>query len=192
VCLNKKDCKNSFLVVAIAKSLTSAKKTIPMEIKTNSIVRKLVNLKECLEALIIDFKYKNQKLRLINTHLSFAAGPSVRLKQFKKILDNVKSTKSIICGDFNIFADRKYNFLIGCLFDYKQNDYDIDERKYFDSLFLKTKLNNPFKNKITFPLTKKQLDHILVHNSIKTVKVNVLKNGRFFSDHLPLLLEIKI
>lgn len=187
--LNKKNQLKSLLVIGIKKEIKYRAKVIPLEIPAKNIIQKITNLRECIEGLKITIRRKGKEINLFNIHLSVAAGHSTRLKQINKILEE-SSKEKIICGDLNNFGHPLYNWLIGFILNFKPKDYLINEKRDFEKIYKRNNLKNLFSGKVTYPLTRQQLDHILISKDVIVKKKKVLKKGSNFSDHLPLLVEI--
>ena len=193
VSLDKKDQKDSLLVVGVRKGIKYTAKKFPLRVAARNIIKKLVHLKESLEGQKVVLHYKNNKIKLVNCHLSFAADPSVRRKQLIKILRKEgKVGKRIICGDFNDFGTPSLNWFVGFLFNFKSKDYKIDEEESFKRFYNKYKLNNLFSGKATHRSTKNQLDHILVSKGVGFKNNKTLKGGIKYSDHFPLLVDLDL
>ncbi len=148
------------------------RKIKPFEIRGNAIIAK--------ESLIFKKHYlKNGTKKLLyevilpnNTSLflvHFSLNKKVRAKQFEEIHQTFKKIESkIVCGDFNIFKGL------------------IEINSLMEKSNLRLSCKEP-----TFPAfkPKKNLDIFLLSKDLKT-KTRVLNNQ--LSDHLPVILEMKI
>jgi endonuclease/exonuclease/phosphatase family metal-dependent hydrolase len=190
ITLNKKNQTNSLLIIGIKRKIKHSTEIFSLKMPANNIIKKITNLKESLEGLKITFTYKNNKISLFNCHLSFAARPFIRRKELRKILKNGNGRR-IICGDFNDFGNPFLNLFLGPFLNYRLKDYKINEIKYFERIFKKYKFNNWFFGEITHPISRQQLDYLLLSKELKIKNKEVLSEGSKFSDHLPLLVDLK-
>ncbi len=145
---------------------------------------------ESVEFQFADLSVKDKRYKIFNVHLEVASGPNIRLNQLKEaIIRFDKNSNNIICGDLNIYGKWYINLFVGWLLGFNWNEYLINERIKFEELFKKNNLINIFKNKVTFPLFKLQLDHILLPKQQKIINKKVI-NRKFGSDHYPLFVEL--
>lgn len=139
--------------------------------------------------LSVDAALPSGITRFFNLHL-ILAHPELRLQEFEKAMaDHDTSRPAIICGDFNILEASSItilNWLLGgSLRDallHRRERTSIEER------FVAYELANPLRSEITHPLSRSQLDHILVSRSFSIKKATVLPD-RVGSDHHPIVVE---
>jgi len=120
-------------------------------------------------ALSARFSIADQELVIVVAHL--ALGKQTRMRQLEFISNLIKIEKHVILmGDLNCESNSA-------------------EMRY---LFDKTHLSEPTQNQHTFPSwkPKRNIDHILVSNSVKVTEVKVLTHG--ISDHLPVAMDIQL
>ena len=141
---------------------------------------KLPTLPDLLPRIVtmIEVKNNSQIITILNTHLS-AYNKISKKRQLKYILKIIKDIKTpvILTGDFNMnIKSEILNGFIGDLEILGINHLDIKGRT-----FKKSKRNLP-------------IDHIFISNSLKVKSLEVIKDkdkDMLFSDHYPILLEIK-
>lgn len=141
-------------------------------------------------AQYIDVDVHGVPLRVFNLHLILAQ-PLWRLKEFETAMTQRDSSRpSIVCGDFNILEKphiTPLNWILGGrLTDtllYRRERTAIEKR------FADNELLNPLREKITHPISRSQLDHILVSHSFSIKNSEVLRDS-FGSDHHPIRVEI--
>jgi endonuclease/exonuclease/phosphatase family metal-dependent hydrolase len=156
------------------------KSTLPV---SNAVITNYYKIKPFREILIVEFINKNQNYYILNYHLEIACGPGKRIHDFNNGISGLNKNNNIIaCGDFNIFSNFFTAILVGWCFGYKFKDYYINERKLFEKKFRELNLTNIFKNKITFPLLRLQLDHILV-SSNTIIDSKYVSRKLYNSDH---------
>ena len=130
-------------------------------------------------------------VRVFNLHLTLTQ-PAWRLEEFERAMTERDTTlPAIVCGDFNILESPKItllNWLLGGSID------DVflwmRERTHIEKRFVSHELSNPLRGKNTHPLSRSQLDHILVSHSL-TVKDAQVIPDRIGSDHHPIRVEIE-
>jgi endonuclease/exonuclease/phosphatase family metal-dependent hydrolase len=129
-------------------------------------------------------------LRVYNLHLILAQ-PAWRLKEFELAMaghDHRQPT--IVCGDFNILEKphvTPLNWILGG----RMSDalrYGR-ERRNIEQHFHEHKVINVLRGTQTHPVSRSQLDHILVSHSFSIKKSEVLSD-RVGSDHHPIWVEI--
>ena len=140
--------------------------------------------------LYIDITHAGQSIRVFNLHLILAQ-PAWRLKEFEMAMTKRDPERStIVCGDFNILEKphiTPLNWLLGGgLVDTVRY---TRERTHLEKRFLEHQLTNILRGRITHPLSRSQLDHILVSRSFSIQKSEVL-DDRLGSDHHPIYVEI--
>ncbi len=140
--------------------------------------------------LYIDVAVGGTSVRVFNLHLILAQ-PAWRLKEFETaMIERDASRPTIVCGDFNILEARHIaplNWLLGG----RVSDalFHRRERTHIEQRFIEHELTNTFSGTITHPLSRSQLDHILVSRSFSIKKAEVLAD-RIGSDHNPIQTEI--
>jgi len=125
-------------------------------------------------------------VRVFDLHLTLAH-PRWRIEEFETALaGRVPGRPTIVCGDFNILESPKITilnwFLGGRMTDvvrYRR------ERMRIEARFVEHKLVNPLYGRPTHPLSRSQLDHILVSRSF-SVKDAAVLSDRAGSDHHPI------
>lgn len=137
-----------------------------------------------------DISFEGKSIRVFNLHLILAR-PAWRLAEFEKaMLDHDPKRPTIVCGDFNILEKphiTPLNWLFGGhltdTFFYNRERTNIEKR------FFAHELKNPLSGSNTHPLSRSQLDHILVSHSFETQKATVLPD-RIGSDHHPIQVTV--
>lgn len=138
-----------------------------------------------------DIMIQKISLRVFCLHLTLMH-PALRSNEFETAMTKQDmSQPTIVCGDFNILEKphiTPLNWLLGgnlsdALF-YKR------ERKQIEKHFSEHKLTNALSGEITHPLSRSQLDHILVSNSFSIKNAEVIPD-RYGSDHHPISVEIE-
>ena len=153
-----------------------------------SFLAKRYKIQSIRQFQYIDIPKNNQKVRVFNTHLEIAIGPTRRIRQFENLVKHFTQS-NIICGDFNIFPHPIGSFFVGWAASFSLSDYKTNERKKFEILFKKLGLKNIFAKKITYPRYKLQLDHILVSNNFSVLTKKIEKKPKS-SDHYQLYCEL--
>jgi endonuclease/exonuclease/phosphatase family metal-dependent hydrolase len=138
-----------------------------------------------------DIMIQKISLRVFCLHLTLMH-PELRLKEFETALakQNI-SQPTIVCGDFNILEKphiTPLNWLLGG--SIADALFYSRERKQIEKHFSEHKLTNALSGKITHPLSRSQLDHILVSNLFSIKKAEVIPD-RYGSDHHPISVEIE-
>ncbi len=142
------------------------------------------------KSFFITVQNGSEMFQVFNLHLPLTF-PAQRMKELIETMSHCKSEKQVIvCGDFNIL-ETFYIASLNWLFGGKLSDWFFYKRertsmqKYFENL----SLSNPLRGHSTHPISRSQLDHILVPQHAKIHKAAVIKN-RFGSDHNPIMVEI--
>ncbi len=128
---------------------------------------------------------------VFNLHL-ILAHPDLRLVEFEHALvERDRSRPGIVCGDFNILESPKIT-LLNWLLGGRVSDTILwmRERTHIEKCFVSHELKNPLRGKDTHPLSRSQLDHILVPNSFSIKDAQVIPD-RIGSDHHPIRVEIE-
>ncbi|MHB0865472.1 MAG: endonuclease/exonuclease/phosphatase family protein [Minisyncoccota bacterium] len=140
--------------------------------------------------LYVDIHEDGRPLRVFNLHL-ILAHPERRLEEFERaMLKHDPSRPTIVCGDFNVLEKphiTPLNWILGgrlsdALF-YRRERTAIKRR------FVEHHLQNALSGRVTHPLSRSQLDHILVSHSFSVTKADVLPD-RIGSDHHPIRVEV--
>lgn len=120
------------------------------------------------------------------------AQPAWRIAEFSRAMTlRDPHTPAIVCGDFNILEMphiTPLNWILGgrmsdALFYHR-------ERANFEKIFSTYHLGNAFRGQKTHGLSRSQLDHILVSDSLRIKNTGVSKQ-KFGSDHHPIRTEIE-
>ncbi|GAB4149599.1 MAG: hypothetical protein OHK0017_13860 [Patescibacteria group bacterium] len=154
-----------------------------------SLFDRLRRLRESIEYHFVDINFGGLDYRVFNVHLEVGAGPKIRVEQFKEILRYFGGQKlNIVCGDFNIYARWYLNLFLGWAYGFRLQEYLVNERRTFEKIFSGEQLTNVFRNKVTYPAFRLQLDHILVPQNLK-LKDQMVIRQKHGSDHYPLLVK---
>lgn len=140
--------------------------------------------------LYVDVMIGKQLLRVFNLHLILMQ-PAWRLKEFESAMaERDISRPTIVCGDFNIL-EAPHITLLNWLLGGRVNDtlFHQRERTHIEKCFVEHELINALSGKITHPLSRSQLDHILVSHSFSIKNAEVL-HDRIGSDHHPIRVEV--
>jgi endonuclease/exonuclease/phosphatase family metal-dependent hydrolase len=130
------------------------------------------------------------RLRVFNLHLALIH-PALRLEEFERaIAERDLEIPTVICGDFNIlesFHITPLNWILGG----RMSDTFLArrERTHIESRFVEHKLTNALRGTMTHPLSRSQLDHILVSHAFKVENAAVLPD-RTGSDHHPIFAKV--
>lgn len=156
----------------------------------NSFWDRAMRWTETLDYHWVEIEKEGELYQVMNIHLEVGAGPHLRKKQFDHILESREERSSlIVCGDFNLFGRWYVSPFVGWGMGFSVPEMFVNERSMFEQLFLDYGLQNVFRNQVTFPFFRLQLDHILVDKGL-TVGSTYVYPYTFFSDHRPLELEI--
>lgn len=147
---------------------------------------------EVHRSIFIDVETESGKRRINNLHLSWPTGSQRRIDQFLNFMESEDvNDSSIICGDLNIIGVFPWNIILAPFFAIKLSEMRINERHYFDDLFKKYKLQNPFEGTESWNTVPNgcQLDHVLIPNNYKIIEKKLVQE-KFGSDHFPMTIEI--
>lgn len=140
--------------------------------------------------LYADIATNETVVRVFNLHLILAQS-AWRLQEFERaMVERDHDKPSIVCGDFNILEKphiTPLNWILGG----RVSDAFLytRERTHIEKRFVEHELVNALSGKITHPLSRSQLDHILVSHSFSIKSAAVLPD-RVGSDHHPICVEI--
>ncbi|MHB8914013.1 MAG: endonuclease/exonuclease/phosphatase family protein [Minisyncoccota bacterium] len=141
--------------------------------------------------LYADITIAGQSLRVFCLHLILAR-PAWRLQEFERAMaERDPSRPTIVCGDFNILEKphiTPLNWILGG----RMTDALLytRERTHIEKRFVEHELLNTLRGSITHPLSRSQLDHILVSHSFSVKNATVLPD-RVGSDHHPIRAEVE-
>jgi endonuclease/exonuclease/phosphatase family metal-dependent hydrolase len=140
--------------------------------------------------LCIDITVEGRPVRVFNLHLILAQ-PAWRLREFESAMtDRNAGQPTIVCGDFNI-VESLHITPLNWLFGGRVSEMLLPrrERTHIEKRFVEHELLNPLRGKSTHPLSRSQLDHILVSKTFSIKNAEVLPD-RIGSDHCPIRVEI--
>jgi endonuclease/exonuclease/phosphatase family metal-dependent hydrolase len=145
---------------------------------------------ESRKNLYADITIRGTSVRIFNLHL-ILMHPTLRLKEFETAMAERDSSRpTIVCGDFNIL-EAPHITILNWLLGGQVNDTFLwtRERTHIEKRFVSHELSNPLRGKSTHPLSRSQLDHILVSHSFSIKNADVLSD-RIGSDHHPIRVEV--
>jgi endonuclease/exonuclease/phosphatase family metal-dependent hydrolase len=131
-----------------------------------------------------------EPVRIFNLHLILGQ-PTWRATEFETALSHALPMRpTIVCGDFNIIEALPIAIL-NWIRGGRLSDAALftRERSHIETRFVAYELTNPLRGKSTHPLSRSQLDHILVSNTF-TVKDAEVIADRVGSDHHPIRVEL--
>lgn len=140
--------------------------------------------------LYVDLHIGERVVRVFNVHL-LLMHPALRLKEFELVmLERNQEHPAIICGDFNIL-EKPHITILNWLFGGSVRDIfpHRRERTHIEKRFVEHALTNVLCGNSTHPLSRSQLDHILVSRSFTIKEAEVLPD-RAGSDHHPIRVEV--
>lgn len=140
--------------------------------------------------LYADVAVNGISVRVFNLHL-ILAHPSWRLKEFETAMtERDVSRPTIVCGDFNT-VETRHTALLNWILGGSIGDALLHkrERTHINSHFVEHQLTNPLAGGVTHPLSRSQLDHILVSHTFVIKNAEILPD-RIGSDHHPICVEI--
>jgi endonuclease/exonuclease/phosphatase family metal-dependent hydrolase len=143
------------------------------------------------ESLVTDLTTPSgHALRVINVHLSLFVPPRLRLAELAQALEHVSPHRAtLVCGDFNTFANLPMNLLVAPFFGYGLRDLLSHERTALNRLLAPHGFDNVFSRTRTHSPLPFQLDHVLVPPGWQATRAEVVRR-RAGSDHHPLLAEL--
>lgn len=140
--------------------------------------------------LYADITMGGMSVRIFNLHLILAQ-PAWRLKEFETAMaERDSSQPTIVCGDFNTI-EAPHISILNWLLGGKVSDvfFHRRERTNVQERFVQHELVNALAGSITHPISRSQLDHILVSRSFSIKNAEVLPD-RIGSDHHPIRVEV--
>ena len=139
-----------------------------------------------------DLDLRGVRMRVFNLHLVLAR-PELRLAEFERAMhERDPETPTIVCGDLNTL-ERPHITLLNWLSSGTLLDWLLHrrERASMESLFARFDLVNPLRGHSTHPISRSQLDHILLSPHFSLVSTDVVPD-RHGSDHHPISAEVNI
>ena len=140
--------------------------------------------------LFVDLVVSGRTVRVFNLHLALAH-PAARIKEFEQaMLERDPTLPTIVCGDFNILESphiTPLNWIMGGTM--RDMFFSSAERTHIEKRFVEHSMTNALRGSVTHPLSKSQLDHILVSHDFSIKNASVLPS-RTGSDHHPILVEV--
>jgi len=140
--------------------------------------------------LYTDITINGTSVRIFNLHLILAQ-PTWRLKEFEMAMaERDPFRPTIVCGDFNTI-EAPHISILNWILGGKVSDAFLHrrERTNIKKHFVQHELVNTLAGSITHPLSRSQLDHILVSHSFSIKNAEVLPD-RIGSDHHPIFVEV--
>jgi len=141
--------------------------------------------------LYADIKVNDASVRVFNLHLILAQ-PAWRLKEFEtSMAERDPSRPTIVCGDFNTI-EASHISILNWILGGKVSDAFLHrrERTNINKRFVQHELINALEGSVTHPLSRSQMDHILVSHSFSIKNASILSD-RIGSDHHPIFVEIE-
>ncbi len=140
--------------------------------------------------LYADLRIGTNLVRVFNLHLILAQ-PTLRLREFENAMtERDRTVPTIVCGDFNIlesFRSTPLNWMFGGKFS--DSLFRHRERTEIEKHFVSHELVNVLRGKNTHPISRSQLDHILISHDLSVSHASVLPD-RIGSDHHPISANI--
>lgn len=140
--------------------------------------------------LFVDIDVGDKSIRVMNLHLILAQ-PAWRLKEFELAMAERDASKpTIVCGDFNTI-EAPHISILNWILGGKVSDAFLHrrERTEINKQFVQHELVNALAGSVTHPLSRSQMDHILVSHSFSIKNAFVLSD-RIGSDHHPIRVDI--
>ncbi len=139
--------------------------------------------------LYVDIATQDSTVRVFNLHTALTR-VNLRLKEFESaMVERDPNIPTIVCGDFNTIESPRVSLLnwflggpISDVIHYNRERTTIEKR------FIEHEMINPLRGKSTHPISRSQLDHILVSHSFTIKNAEVIPD-RIGSDHHPICVE---
>lgn len=155
-----------------------------------SLVGRLHRWRECIESLSITIEDKQRQIRIINSHLTCGASPTIRIRQLEEIAEHFRDNQNVVlCGDLNTFARPWINLAVGWAFGFRLRDICRNDRNSLEAFASSHAMQPAFQNAVTFPRYGLSLDHILT-KGVK-VKTSNLEFNTHGSDHRPIIVSLE-
>ncbi len=141
-------------------------------------------------AVYADIETPRGIVRVFNLHLILAQ-PAWRLKEFELAMTKRDPSRpTIVCGDFNTI-EAPHISILNWLLGGRAGDvfFHKRERMHIEQRFVEYELVNTLAGSITHPLSRSQLDHILVSHSFSIKNAEVISD-KVGSDHNPIRVEV--
>lgn len=188
--------KEVFWKAIVSKQCPSAVRTVSFTIKTKPCLAltQLPKIKVCREGRnfqYADFEIDGEKMRAFNLHLASTSGPFHRFKQLDEVQQHFIKNGTVLCGDFNTFGTPFLNAFVGLVYGYSWKEYLIEEYDLLANFAKEHRLQFSCGRQITHPLSRTQLDHILVPEHWR-VKSSALYKNRCGSDHRLMAAEVAV
>lgn len=143
-------------------------------------------------SLFADLDTPEGRVRVFNLHLPLAT-PLWRAEEFElAMLERDHTLPTIVCGDFNILEKPHITPLswilggtIGDMLFFRR------ERRSIEARFESHTLTNVLRGKMTHPISRSQLDHILLSPHFSILTTAVLPGG-MGSDHRPIWADVAL
>jgi endonuclease/exonuclease/phosphatase family metal-dependent hydrolase len=140
--------------------------------------------------LFTDLATEHGTVRVFNLHLMLAH-PAWRAEEFETaMLERDPALPTVVCGDFNILESPKSS-LLNWILGGRLTDalFWKRERSRMERRFVEHELANPLAGTATHPISRSQLDHILLSPALLVRDARVLPE-RYGSDHHPIYAEV--
>ena len=140
--------------------------------------------------LYADVTIGEHMLRVFNLHLVLAQ-PVWRLEEFEMAMaERDTAQPTVVCGDFNIL-EAPHITLLNWLLGGRISDTVLygRERTHIEKRFVAHELTNALSGGITHPLSRSQLDHILLSRHYTVTHAEVIPE-RYGSDHHPIVVSL--
>ncbi len=167
-------------------SLLPVRTRLFMRLMPSQLFTKIKNRKD----LYVDITFHGKSVRVFNLHL-ILMHPGLRLKEFETAMaERDASRPTIVCGDFNIL-EAPHITVLNWLLGGRVGDVALynRERMHIEKRFVEHELVNPLRNAITHPISRSQLDHILVSHTFSIKNASVFPDS-IGSDHHPIKVEV--